>query len=331
MRFVGSLFDDHVVDRVIRRNHGQHMFLVGNFDVQHKRSIVVDHFVQRVREINLAFDCRRTTPVALGDRDKVGIPLLGIVAGSLATRFRVMDGPQVGVSPVTLEEAIFPLHHHAQMLVVQQQHLDRQTLAMAGRQFLDVHLETAIAVDVDYQRIRKGHLGSHRRWQAEAHRAQARAGEPSSGAAELVELGGPHLVLTDAYGNDRIPVLRLSRQFGDGMLLQNPIKRLVVLERIVRLPVLQLVDPSFDPALRLDDLVEFGQGELHVAHNRNVSFLVLVQFGGIDIDMHDLGVRSKLCHFSRDPVIKTDPQGDQQIAIPHSPVRIHAAMHAEHI
>ena len=53
-------------------------------------------------------------------------------------------------------EAVLPLHDHAQMLVVEDDHLDRQLLAMERGQLLNVHEEAAVAVDVDDQCVGKG-------------------------------------------------------------------------------------------------------------------------------------------------------------------------------
>ena len=74
---------------------------------------------------------------ALGQGHEIGIRLLAVA------------GAEVGVAAIALEEAVLPLHHHAQVLVVQQQHLDRQLLGEAAGQLLHVHQETAVAVDVD--------------------------------------------------------------------------------------------------------------------------------------------------------------------------------------
>ena len=47
----------------------------------------------------------------------------------VGVRLLVVAGAEVGVAAVAVVEAVLPLHHHAQVLVVQQQHLDRQLLA----------------------------------------------------------------------------------------------------------------------------------------------------------------------------------------------------------
>lgn len=55
---------------------------------------------------------------------------------------------KVGVGPVLLVEAILPLHHHAQVLVVQDEHLHIQLLYKGGGQLLAVHQKAAVPVNV---------------------------------------------------------------------------------------------------------------------------------------------------------------------------------------
>ena len=55
---------------------------------------------------------------------------------------------QVSVGTVSLVEAILPLHHHTQVLVVQDHHLHFQLLDGGCGQLLAVHQETAIAINV---------------------------------------------------------------------------------------------------------------------------------------------------------------------------------------
>ena len=65
------------------------------------------------------------------------------------------------MSTIAVHEPIFPLHDHAKMLIVQQHHLDRQVLAVASGQFLDIHLKAAVAVNVDHECIGMSGLDSH--------------------------------------------------------------------------------------------------------------------------------------------------------------------------
>ncbi len=202
---------------------------------------------------------------------------------------------------IAIHETIFPLDDHPKVLVVQQQHFHGKLFTEAGCQFLDVHLETAVAVDIDDQRIGIGCLNSHRCRQSEAHRAQSAAAEPRSGTTELVELGGPHLMLADANGDVGIHVGRDVAERLDGMLLQDAVKVVVVLQRVFRFQLFAVFLPIRDVGL-LNDLVQLGQHLFDVTANRNVRGLVLVQLRRIDVDMNDLCIlwrRIQLCQ-SRD-------------------------------
>ena len=65
-------------------------------------------------------------------------------AVALTKGLGVVNRTQIGVSPLPLHEAILPLHDHSQVLVVQQQDLDRQILAVTCGQLLTVHLTASI-------------------------------------------------------------------------------------------------------------------------------------------------------------------------------------------
>ena len=78
-------------------------------------------------------------------------------AGARACKFRharthraTYTTAKVGVCPVGLVETVLPLHHHTQMLIVQNDHLHIQLLYRSCRQLLAVHQEGAIAIDVDH-------------------------------------------------------------------------------------------------------------------------------------------------------------------------------------
>ncbi len=72
--------------------------------------------------------------------------------------------------------------------------------------------------------IGMGRLRAHRRRQPEAHRSQARTGKPRARVHEFVELGGPHLMLADADGDNRFFAAGEPRKLGDRVLLQNAVE-----------------------------------------------------------------------------------------------------------
>ena len=158
----------------------------------------------------------------------------------------MVDRAQVGMGSVARHETIFPLHHHAQMLVVQQQDFDGKVFAVAGCQFLDIHLETAVAIDVDDGGVGECHLGTHGRGQSKAHGPEPGTGEPGARGLEFVELGHPHLMLPDPRRDDRLAIVGLLPEFRDGVLLQDAVEFLIVFEGELGLPLLALIDPGGD-------------------------------------------------------------------------------------
>ena len=313
-------------------NHRQHVLHVGDLDVEHEGAWVLKHFVQGGVQVRFLVHSRGSAAIPFGDRHEIRIRLGSESAQSVPARFRMVDRAQVGVSAIAGHEPIFPLHDHAQVLVIEQQHFHRQVFAVAGGQFLDVHLEAAVAIDIDDDRVGMSGLSADSRRQSEPHRAQPGTGEPRAWRGEFVVLSDPHLMLPHTRRDDRLPVVCLIPQFRDGMLLQNAIELLVVVERIFGLPLQALIDPGgnfFFP--RTDDLLQFGQGVLDVADNRNVRGFVLVQLRGIDVDVHDLGMLGKRLQFAGHAIVKPHADRQQQITIAHGMVSIHAAMHAEHV
>jgi len=117
------------------------------------------------------------------------------------------------------------------VLVVEQQNFYGEFFAVERRKFLDIHLERAIAVDVDHQCVLVSRLDSHGCWQTEAHGSKAAAAEPSARLTELKKLGSPHLVLTDADGYIGLAIGRQIRQCANRMLLKNSVKVLIVVKR----------------------------------------------------------------------------------------------------
>ena len=308
------------------------MFLVGNLHVEDGRAGGVDEPQKGPFEILLLRHRLGLPAEAAGDHHEIGIAALGRDAVSLSGRLGIVDRPEVGVGPIPLEEAVLPLHDHAEVLVVEEQHLDRDVLTGAGGEFLDVHEDAAVAVDVDDERVGVGHLGSHRGWEAEAHRPQAARRDPRPRPAELVELGGPHLVLADPDGDDRVALGRQPRQLRDRLLGEDAGVVGVESERVFPLPFRDPVVPGAEIGGRcLDDLVELPEGLLDVGHDRDVDDLVLVDFGRIDVDVDDESMLGEGRHFPGDPVVEADAEGEEEIGLVDGVVGVDAAVHAEHV
>ena len=67
----------------------------------------------------------------------------------------------------------------------------RDPLDAGHREFLDVHQEGAVAVDVDHLLVGERHLRAERGRVAEAHRAEAGAGDERARMIEVIVLRRP--------------------------------------------------------------------------------------------------------------------------------------------
>ncbi len=134
-------------------------------------------------------------PVGLGQFDKSGAPWGGAVAPFI--------------------KELLPLAHHAQVGVVQDGDFHRQFIFHYRDQFLDVHLDAAVAGDVDNRGPGFGHLHPHGRGEAVTHDPQAAGGHQPSGLIESIELGGTHLVLPHLRSDERVPLGQFPQFFHD--------------------------------------------------------------------------------------------------------------------
>ena len=81
-----------------------------------------------------------------------------------------------------------------------------------------------------------------------------------------------------------------------------------VLERVVLLPVLDLLSPGVVGAASLSSPHHVVQHGFHVPDNRHVDALVLADLGRVDIDMDDLRIRGEGIDLAGDPVDQTGPR-----------------------
>src|SRR5262245_28493291 len=86
-----SLLLDDVPDRHTGRDHREHVLLVGHFDVEHIRTVVLDHLFQCRNEVLLLADISSAAAVALGDLNEVRVALFRSEAVTLADCFRIVD------------------------------------------------------------------------------------------------------------------------------------------------------------------------------------------------------------------------------------------------
>ncbi len=180
-------------------------------------------------------------------------------------------------------------------------------------------------------------LHAHGGGEAVSHGAEAARGHPVLGLLELEELRRPHLVLAD-FGGDE-DVLAAARQLVeplDGILRLDDLAVLGIGEAVARAPPLDLLPPQRQrlalglPALGLeagDDRLERGGG---VADDRHVDPHVLVERGGVDIDVDLLRIRREGVEAPGDAVVEARADGDHEVAVMHGEVGLVGAVHADH-
>ena len=113
---------------------------------------------------------------------------------------------QIRLGIVALVEQLLPLPHHAQIFVVHDHQLDGQSKPVYGGQFLNIHLESAVAGNAQHASFRLRQLHSHRRRQSKTHRTQPARSNEASRRRRLIPLRRPHLVL--AHVRNHHAVLR---------------------------------------------------------------------------------------------------------------------------
>ena len=119
-------------------------------------------------------------------------------------------GAEVRVAPVAVVEPVFPLHHHAEVLVVEQQHLDRQLLGVGGGELLDVHQEAAVTLQADDALVRPPEGQSQRMRGIEPHRSDGEIVERALAErprARWLRIAVPAFALAAAFAI-AVPLLR---------------------------------------------------------------------------------------------------------------------------
>ena len=116
---------------------------------------------------------------------------------------------QVGARQAVVVEQLLPLPDHPQVVVVDDQDLDRQLVQGRRGQLAHGHLEAAVADDGPHLLVGVGELRPHRRRHAEAHGPGAARGQPVPVLGGQAELRRPHLVLADVGGDDAVAPAQL--------------------------------------------------------------------------------------------------------------------------
>src|SRR5690625_3594348 len=158
-------------------------------EVHHDGTIIDSHrLLDRRVHILGAVTAQPDAAVGLGEFDEV----------------RNAAAVQIGIRVTPVVEQGLPLPDHAQALVVDHGHLDRNALDRTGGEFLVGHLKTSIAVDRPHCGVGTTGLRAHGRRHGIPHRAQATGVDPGPRIFVRDELRRPHLMLTDPGDVDRL-------------------------------------------------------------------------------------------------------------------------------
>ena len=309
------------------------MLLIRADHIQQIRSIVVEHRLECSREFFLAANLGGPNPKTLRNLHKIGIGLLVVTTRAGTDRLGMINRTQIRMGTISFEEPVFPLHHHPQVLIVQEQRLHRQVFTLECGEFLYVHQHAAVTINVNHQRFGMSRLNPHGCGKPEAHGAKTGTAQPATGAIKLIELSGPHLMLSDADRDVGVKMFRLSPQFLDRILRNNEIAAVFDSQWILLLPCIDGLPPrvNLGDILIGDHRIQSLQDFFDVRHDTDVGNLVLIQFRRINIDVNDLAMLGKLAQFSRHAIVKPHAKREQQVGLINRIIRIDGAVHPEHV
>lgn len=197
------------------------------------------------------------------------------------------------------------------------------------------HLEAAVAVDRPHGAVGLADLRAHRRGHRVAHGAGAAGVEPRVGALVLDELRRPHLVLADARGEDALGSGDLADALDHVLRREQAVDRLGVAERELLLEALEVGPPLGGVGAaavdRLRERVgEVGQDVLEVAHDRHIGRADLGDLGGVDVDVHDLGLGREQRRLAGHAVVEAGAEREDQVGLLQREHRGNGAVHAGH-
>ena len=229
---------------------------------------------------------------------------------------------------VSAVDHVLPLPHHAQPLIVDAYNLDADAIAMTGREFVDAHVETAVAVDIDDHALGTTDLGADSGRQTIAHGAKARARYEGTVAVDRIVLHGPHLVLPNTDGDQRVALGHLRQQF----YRYRPGQTLAV-DGEQRMAAFQRIEMGAPGAVvaRTSGGIKLRERDAQIGADAQGHDLVLVYFVAIDVDVDDLTVLDELVDVAGHAIVKAHAEREHQIRFVDRHVGGIAAMHAKHV
>ena len=144
-------------------------------------------------------------------------------------------------------------------------------------------------------------------------------------------------MLAHSCSDDRIPLGQFHQEFNH-MLWLDSIRCVLVAERMILLPFVDLLVPSRETGVPILDrlaagsvelLVKARKGILHITKDREFYSAVLIDFRVINVDVDDRAVLAEFLHLAGHAIVETDTDGKQQIGFIDGIVGIDRAMHAK--
>jgi len=299
-----------------RRDHGQNRNLLINHDLQKRgsRTRTFNQPEQILLERRQLPRPTRRDMHSLGQLDEIRVAL-------------------VGVGEAVLVEKTLPLGDHALFLVVEDEDFDADVEFGGGAELGLCHEEGGVAVDVDYEFVGLGDFGADGRGEAVAHRAEAAGGDHAARGAPAEVLGGPHLVLADAGGDDGFVFARggeVGERVDDGLGLDQGVGVVLLLPGPgeALFPGGDLVEPFFAVGLGagFDEWEDRFQVFRDVAFNSLVGLNDLIDILGHDLEMDDTStalcggetsLRSEFGDAAGDAVVETSTECEDEIGLLH--------------
>ena len=136
-------------------------------------------------------------------------------------------------------------------------------------------------------------------------------------------------MLADARGHDEL-ALRDRRKPLEHVLGLDQVVAVRIGHRIAGAPLVDLLVP-LAPVAGGDPGVDRLQERLDVGVNRYMCELIFVDFGCVDVDVHDLAVLGKLAELPGDAVVKPHAQGQQQVGVVDRVIGVDRAVHSQHV
>ncbi len=305
------------------------MLGVGDHDVKHVGFAAFEHALECAVQVAFVHDAFAGDSEAFAHFDVVRVDACGVVHREVVGFTRVA---QEGVAAVGFVEAVFPLHDHAEVLVVKHEGLGRDVFDMGAGEFLDVHDEGAVAVNVNDFFVGAGDFGADGRRVAKAHGAEAGGGDETAGFVVVVELAGPHLVLAHAGSDDGVALGHFP-EAADGVLALDDVGGVLEFVGLVLEPFAQGGAP-FSVACGVEGVFaqeadEASEDLANVGVEGDVDVFVFVDFGGVNIHVNDCAVLGEFFDFAGDAVVESHAEGKQEVGFVGGHVSSHGAVHAQ--